>query len=120
LFSSPITTKYLTEWKAGLLSLSLSKEIAALRRQRAHEEFEAGGGSEAVLKIGRRHGDLVKVREQGRMAKDFGHEGASGEIIENIGRGNNAAIRPCLPRKRFLTIVAEEVVVAHTDLPIIV
>ena len=51
------------------------------------------------------------------MAKDFGHEGASGEIIEDIGCGNNAAIRPCLPRKRFLTIVAEEVVVAHTDLP---
>ena len=57
----------------GLLE-SGGKEIASLRRQRAHEEFEAGGGAEAVLKIGRRHGDLVKVREQGRMAKGFGHE----------------------------------------------
>src|SRR5216684_4755085 len=50
------------------------KEIAALRRQRAHKKFEAGGGAEAVLKIGRRHGEFVKVREQGRMAKGFGHE----------------------------------------------
>ncbi len=33
----------------------------ALRRQRAHEEFEAGVAAEAVLKIGRRHGELVKV-----------------------------------------------------------
>ncbi len=59
------------------------KEIAALRRQRAHKKFEAGGGAEAVLKIGRRHGEFVKVREKGRMAKGFGHEGASGEIIED-------------------------------------
>src|SRR6266852_1935612 len=57
----------------GLLE-SGGKEIAALRRQRAHEEFEAGGGAEAILKIGRRHGELVKIREQGRMAKGFGHE----------------------------------------------
>lgn len=90
------------------------KEIAALRRQRAHEKFEAGVGAEAVLKIGRRHGELVKVREQGRMAKGFEHEGASEEIIEDLGCGNNSAIRPCLPRERSLTSVAEEVVVAHT------
>jgi hypothetical protein len=63
----------------GLLE-SGGKEIAALRRQRAHEKFEAGGGAEAVLKIGRRHGELVKVREQGRMAKGFGHEEASGKL----------------------------------------
>ena len=64
------------------------KEIAALRRQRAHKKFEAGGGAEAVLKIGRRHGEFVKIREQGRMAKGFGHEEASGEIIEVRGCGN--------------------------------
>jgi hypothetical protein len=62
-----------------------SKEIATLRRQRAHEEFETGGGMEAVLKIRRRHAELVKVREQGRMAKGFGHEEASGKIIEDRG-----------------------------------
>jgi len=66
----------------GLIE-SGGKEIAALRRQRTHEEFEARGGAEAVLKIGCRHGELVKVREQGRMAQSFGHEGASGEIIED-------------------------------------
>jgi hypothetical protein len=56
------------------------KEIAALWRERAHEKFEAGGVAEAVLKIGRRHGELVKVREQGGMAKGFGHGAASGKL----------------------------------------
>ena len=49
-------------------------------RERAHEKFEAGGVAEAVLKIGRRHGELVKVREQGGMAKGFGHGAASGKL----------------------------------------
>lgn len=64
----------------GLLE-SGGEEIAALRRQRAHEEFEAGVGAETVLKIRRRHSELVEVRQQGRMAKGFGHEEkASGKL----------------------------------------
>ncbi len=47
---------------------------------------------------------LEPVREEAAwnqdQAKGFGHEGASGEIIEDLGRGNNAAIRPCLPHTR--------------------
>src|SRR6266852_3180758 len=111
----------------GLIE-SGGKEIAALRRQRAHEDFEARGGAEAVLKIGRRHGELVKVREQRRMAQGFGHEGASGASGESIEDRGAVIMRPydlaflilggsqCL-RERSLTSVAEEVVVAHTDLP---
>jgi hypothetical protein len=80
----------------GLLE-SGGKEIAPLRRQRAHEKFEAGVGAEAVLKIGRGHGELVKVREQGRTAKGFGHEEVCGEIIEDRGCGNNVSIPSCFP-----------------------
>jgi len=46
---------------------SRGNQVAALSRQRSDEQFEAGGGKETVFEICRRHGEFVKIGQQGGM-----------------------------------------------------
>ena len=43
------------------------------RRERAHVQLEACGGSKIVLEVRRGHGELVEISKQGGMAEWFGH-----------------------------------------------
>ena len=47
-----------------------SHQVGALRRQVANEKLKRGTGIHAVLKIARRHRQLVQINQQRRIAWD--------------------------------------------------
>ena len=50
-------------------------QVSALGRQLAHKKLERGPAVDAMLKVGRRHGELVEVHEQGAIVVSLEHPG---------------------------------------------